>query len=182
MTHTLSDEYLVFKGKIFVCDIDSISKCITIFDNQTVLGFDTESKPSFKKGIQSKISIIQLADDKNALIFRIQHYRIHTELIALFENKNIIKVGSGIKQDLKQLQQVCTFNPQSFVDLQDLLKQKGYEVMGLKKMTELFLNKKLSKRQQLSNWNKPQLTEAQIRYAATDAYATYLLYQKLNNE
>lgn len=174
-------DYLIFQGKIIVCTefCDHFISTVNFLNHQTILGFDTETRPSFKKGISNKTTLIQFSTHDTAVLFRLVNYKIPDLVIGLLENNNIQKVGVGTAQDIRQLQKLRKFNPMGFIDLQTLAKNKGVDVLSLRKLCELFLHKKMSKRQQLSNWESKELTEAQVRYAATDAYAALLIYEKM---
>ncbi|MGQ9846116.1 MAG: 3'-5' exonuclease [Bacteroidales bacterium] len=180
-THNTPTDYLNFEGKIIVCTeySDHFNSAIIFLNKQTILGFDTETRPSFKKGIRNKTALIQFSTHDTAVLFRLVNYKIPDLVVRLLENNNIQKVGVGINQDIEQLQKLRKFNPNGFIDLQILAKNKGLGALSLRKLSEYFLAKKISKRQQLSNWELKRLTDAQIRYAATDAYAALLIYEKM---
>jgi ribonuclease D len=178
------DEFLRFNGKIYVVSkhSENFKEVINLLKVSSIVGFDTESKPSFRKGLTNKPSLIQFATKEFAVLYRIQKQSIANEIISILEDENIIKVGTGITQDLNQLSKISVFKPASFVDIQKLAQKLSINNISLKKLTEQLLNKKLSKRQQLSNWEAINLSDAQIKYAATDAYACLLIYEKLINE
>ncbi len=178
------DEYISFNGKIILTseESDTYTKAISFINKQPIVGFDTETRPSFKKGISNKVSLIQFATNRHAILFRLIKHKIPAELIQIFENRNIIKAGVGINQDIKRLQELEPFIPQSFIEIQTLVKKTNLEVLSLKKLCEQLFQKKLSKRQQLSNWESVILTDAQVKYAATDAWVSYLIYIKLMDE
>lgn len=175
-------DYLIFEGKVIICSelSDNFQIALDFLNSQSLIGFDTETRPSFKKGISNKTTLIQFSTHEIAVLIRLVNYQIPNAVIRILENKNINKIGVGTAQDIRQLQKLKKFNPSGFIDLQTLAKSKGIEALSLRKLTELLLNKKLSKRQQLSNWESKELTEAQIRYAATDAYAALLIFEKMN--
>lgn len=179
-----TEEFLKFDGKVIITTqfSDIFSETIKFLASQSILGFDTETRPSFKKGVSYLPSLIQLATKSVVVLYRIQQKKLPPEIIQIFENKNIIKVGAGISQDIKNLQKLTTFNPESFVDIQKIAKEKGIENVSLRKLSEQLLFKNISKRQQLSNWENTELTTAQIQYAATDAYACLLIYERLCHE
>ncbi|MCX7861908.1 MAG: 3'-5' exonuclease domain-containing protein 2 [Bacteroidales bacterium] len=176
-----NDEYLKFQGEIIVTSATSqnFSYALSLLNKHQVIGFDTETKPSFKKGVNHLPSLIQLATPSVVILYQIRNKPIAKEIIAILENKEIVKVGAGIHQDIRNLQKITSFVPQAFVDIQTIAKELSIEKINLKKLTELLLEKKLSKRQQLSNWGAVELSEAQKLYAATDAYACLLIYEKL---
>ncbi|NSW44491.1 MAG: 3'-5' exonuclease domain-containing protein 2 [Bacteroidales bacterium] len=176
-----TEDYLIFNGKIIIVSEENphFDEAINFLKKQTLVGFDTETRPSFKKGVSNKTTLIQFATNDTAILFRLIKHQIPNDLIPIFENPNILKVGVGCSQDIQQLQKLKKFSAKGFIDIQTIAKSKGIDVLSLRKLSEKLFNKKISKRQQLSNWESKELTEAQIRYAATDAYAALLIYQKL---
>lgn len=143
------------------------------------LGFDTETRPSFKKGEVYKVALLQLATDHDAYIIRLHHVTQFEILKEVFENEQIIKVGVAIRDDLKALQKLFKFLPANFTELQGLAKTKGLQNFGLKGMTAEVLQSALSKASKMTNWENPVLTEPQLLYAATDAWIGLQLYKKL---
>lgn len=178
------NNYLRFNGKIIICQENSsnFNQAMNYLQSQTILGFDTEARPSFKKGVTNNISLIQFATYDTAILVRLLNNTIPNRVIQILEDEKIIKVGVGSTLDNHNLQKLKKYTPKSFIDLQDLAKAKGIEVFSLKKLCEVLLHKKISKRQQLSNWESKKLSDAQINYAATDAYAAILLYEILKND
>lgn len=145
----------------------------------TELGFDTETRPSFKKGEVHKVALLQLSTETDAFVFRLFAFNEYGPIKEIFENPAILKVGAAIRDDLRVLQARFKFEPKNFVELQDLAKKKNLENFGLKGMTEEVLGAKLSKGAKLTNWENPHLTEAQLMYAATDAWVGLMIYRKL---
>jgi ribonuclease D len=143
------------------------------------LGFDTETKPSFKKGDHFKMALLQLSNLDDAYLIRLHFIHEFELLREILEKKNIIKVGLAIRDDIKGLQKLFPFTPHGFVELQDIAKQKGLKNLGLKGMTEEVLNVTLSKKAKLTNWEAIKLSEEQLTYAATDAWIGLKLYQEL---
>lgn len=146
-----------------------------------VIGFDTETRPSFKKGQIHKLALIQLAIPGEVFIFRINKVGFTDELIELFEDENILKVGVSIRDDLKKLSQMRKFRPQGFLELQNYSDSFHIESNSLKKLAAIVLGIRVSKSQRLTNWEAPELTEAQLIYAATDAWACLKIYNKLRS-
>ncbi len=181
--NSIIEEYLNFEGRVIICfeDSSNFDDAMDFLQVQTMLGFDTETRPSFKKGVTNKTTLIQFATPDTAVLVRLMNYKIPDRVIQILENEKITKIGVGTAQDNRQLQKLRKFTPKSFIDLQTLAKTKGIEVFSLRKLCELLLHKKVSKRQQLSNWESKELSEAQIRYAATDAYAALLIYEKMHD-
>ncbi len=169
-----------FKGTIHIVDSDeTMNYAISYLKKCSIIGFDTETRPSFKKGVSYATSLLQLSDNHNAFLFRLNITRLPKELTRIFLSKKIIKAGAAIHDDIKSLKAITKFTTNSFVDIQTLAKDLGIEHFGLKKLCPLVLGFRISKRQQLSNWNAQTLSEAQKLYAATDAWVCYELYKAL---
>jgi ribonuclease D len=172
-----------FEGKVIVADTEKIAvKALGKLNGTAVLGFDTETKPTFKKGVTHQVALIQLASDDLAVLIRIQKTGIFPELKALLEDEKIAKVGIATKQDLKELKESGDFEPKGFIDLNKEAPRYGYESVGVKNLSAMILGFRVSKRQQTSNWEAPQLTEAQIRYAATDAWVCREIYLRMKKQ
>ncbi len=146
-----------------------------------VLGFDTETKPSFKKGQYHKVALLQLSTADEAFLFRVNHFDLPPEIFHVLSNPEIIKAGAAIRDDIKALKYLRPFTPRGFVELQDQAKDLGFNVFSLKKLAGVALGFRISKAQQLSNWDADQLNEAQMLYAATDAWVSYEIYKHFNN-
>jgi ribonuclease D len=169
-----------FEGRITVVeDPSAIQEIVALLSNEKVLGFDTETKPSFKKGESNHISLLQISTATDAYLFRIHKTGLPVEIINLFENPNIYKVGVGIRDDLRGLNKISKFRPVKFVELQDMVKVFDIDVFSLKALAGLILNVRISKRQRLSNWETEVLTTGQIDYAATDAWIALRIFQEL---
>ncbi len=170
-----------FEGEIIVItDKEAAKKCALKLLNEKLLGFDTEAKPSFKKGEINNVCMIQLSTDTKAYIFRVHLFEIPDELIQIFESQDIIKAGAAIRDDIKDLQKLRSFIPKSFVEIQDSAKAIGSQNFGLKSMAALFLNFRISKSAKLTNWENTHLTTQQLIYAATDAWVGLKLHQAIS--
>lgn len=171
-----------FEGRISVIenreDFDQAMSEISKYD---VLGFDTETKPAFKKGVKHQIALIQISNSHEAWLFRANRIGFPPELIKLFEDENILKVGAGLTDDMQRLKEMKGFKPAGFLDLQKYVEAFKIESKSLKKIVAIVLGYKISKSQQLSNWESPELTKMQQRYAATDAWVCLEVYNKLRN-
>jgi len=173
---------LEFTGEIVVISSDEeLIRWLPLLVTESVLGFDTETKPTFRKGELNSIALLQLANSHLALLIRLKHTGIPKPLISLLQNASILKIGAAIRDDLKALQKVKAFTPQGFIDLQNIVADYGIGELGVRKMAAIVLGKKVSKSQQLSNWNAPILSDAQQQYAAIDAWACREIYMKLTN-
>jgi len=169
-----------FEGKIDVIeDANVVEELVSELETYDAIGFDTETKPSFQKGKINQVSLLQFSTSNKAYLFRLNKTGLHPALLRLLENPNIKKVGVGIRDDIKGLNRLTTFIHQGFIEIQDHVKRVGIEDTSLKKLAGLVLNFRVSKRQRLSNWEAPHLSEGQILYAATDAWVALELYHKL---
>ncbi|MEM9896307.1 MAG: 3'-5' exonuclease [Bacteroidota bacterium] len=172
---------LYFDESITVVDSNAeLEEKIQALWKEEILGFDTESKPTFRKGQYHPTCLVQLATEKEAFLIRIDKVTDHRPLTDLLEYKGVAKLGISITDDLIDLKKVCPFSPSSFYDLNDLAREAGLKHIGVRKLTALLLKKRISKNQQTSNWENEDLTDAQKRYAATDAWICLQLYKKMN--
>jgi ribonuclease D len=151
-----------------------------IIENIKIFGFDTETRPTFRKGRFNNTALVQLAISDKAFLFRINLTGIPDLLVEIIENKDIIKVGVAIRHDLISLQKLRSLNPSGFIDLQQYVEQFGIRDKGLKKLTANILGLRLVKGQQTSNWESKKLLQTQLEYAATDAWVCYEMYRKLS--
>ncbi|MBQ8646106.1 MAG: 3'-5' exonuclease domain-containing protein 2 [Bacteroidales bacterium] len=150
---------------------------------QQAIGFDTETKPCFVPKVpRNKMAILQLSGPDRAYIFRLQQVGVPPKLAALLGNPNILKIGAAVHDDIRGLQEYRKFIPKGFVDLQRLAPAYGIEEKSVRKMSAIILKKRVSKSQQLSNWESSHLSEAQLRYAAIDAWICREMYYKLMAE
>lgn len=172
-----------FEGKTSVIsEADKLPKIVKEIEKHDVVGFDTETRPSFKKGQIYQVSLLQVAIPGKAFLIRINHTGVTEHIASLFENESIIKAGVGIRDDLKALQKHRMFEPKGCVDLSVVAKQAGLQVESVKKLAGLLLGFRISKSSQTSNWEAPTFTSKQIEYAATDAWVCLELYKKLREK
>jgi ribonuclease D len=171
-----------FKGEIVL--IDNLKTFHEVFPRlmgSDLLGFDTETRPTFKKGKRNTVSLIQLSTEYLACLIRINKIGIPDELVSLLSDPKVIKAGVAVHDDIKFLKNVKKFNPEGFVDLQNMVKDFGIQSAGLKKLSAIVLGFRISKRQQVTDWEAEKLSEAQVIYAATDAWVCHQIYRKLRN-
>ncbi|MDX9811984.1 MAG: 3'-5' exonuclease [Bacteroidales bacterium] len=172
-----------FRGEIVVIDnIKAFRENFPRLLGSRILGFDTETRPSFKKGRKNKVSLIQLANENLACLFRINRIGLPEELADLLADPGVVKTGVAIHDDLKSLKNIRRFSPSGFIDLQGYVKDFGIKSAGLKKLSAIVLGFRISKQQQVTDWEAETLTEAQAVYAATDAWVCHQIYVKLNND
>jgi len=172
-----------FDGEVIVVDRAAVVKTAVAFlSTVRIVGFDTETKPSFKRGQVNPVALLQLSTDEKAFLFRINKIGLPAPLKAILADPEILKVGVAIRDDIKGLQRVSPFTPGGFVELQDEVKDFGIHDFSLKKIAGIVLGMRISKSQRLSNWEADELTEAQQSYAATDAWVSYLILYSLTRE
>jgi ribonuclease D len=143
------------------------------------LGFDTETRPSFTKGQNYQVALLQFATQDKAYLFRLNKIPLLPEITTLLSTENVIKTGVGILDDVKALQKLAPFEARGFVDLSKVAEQQGFTSLGLRALTAIFLGKRLTKGAKLTNWNHPRLTPAQLSYAALDASVGLKIYERL---
>lgn len=174
---------LQFEGRVTLVDtMQKFHQAMGEMGRPSVLGFDTETRPSFKKGQRHRVSLLQLADENRAWLFRLNMIGLPPELTALLANQQIIKTGVAIHDDIKALKSLTPFEPGGFVDLQTVVAAHGIKQLGLKKLSAIILGYSISKSQQTSNWDAAALTEPQQLYAATDAWVCRRIYLALNGK
>jgi ribonuclease D len=169
-----------FRGEIIVVDdADSVSRAVGMLRGQDILGFDTETKPAFRKGVVNEVALMQLSTYDRAFIFRLNKTGFPPVLSSLLSDSKVLKVGAAIRDDIKSLQRLRRFNPGGFIELQDMVKQYDIKDSGLRKLAGIVLGIQISKSQQVSNWERDELTDAQLIYAATDAWVCHEIYRTL---
>jgi ribonuclease D len=171
---------IAFEGKIICIDnVEDVGAAVAELGKYARLGFDTETRPAFKKGQKYDVSLLQLSAGNKAYLFRLNMTGLPSTLAAILANQNIAKIGVAIHDDIKALQKLRKFTPAGFIELQDMVKGYGITSAGLKKLSAIILGSTISKRQQVTNWENPNLTQAQKIYAATDAWVSLQIYEKL---
>ena len=184
--HHISKEELqqlpvqVFEGQVIIIDRpEQVAEAVAYLRKSRVLGVDTESRPSFTRGIHYPTALVQIADRKRCFLFRLTHIGVPQELADLFADEKICKVGLAFKDDINGLRRRHDFKPANCIDIQHLVPLYGIMDMGLQKLFAICFGRKISKAQQLTNWENTHLTPEQARYASTDAWATLLIYEDL---
>lgn len=169
-----------FDGETVVVDHpEQIDEAVAYLRGCKVLGIDTEARPSFVRGIHYPTALVQIASEERCYLFRLNKIGMPASLAKIFSNKSICKVGLAFKDDLSGLRRLHDFKPANCVDVQSLVAKYGILELGLQKIFAIVFGKKISKSQQLTNWEADTLTPEQARYAATDAWATLLIYKAL---
>lgn len=171
-----------FPGAIHVIENvgSDFNNAIKYLRTQKIIGFDTETRPCFSASQpRYGVALLQLSGPDRAYLFRINKMGMHRRLCNLLSNEKVIKVGAAVTDDIRGLQRYSGFTPAAFVDLQKIVGDYGIRDRSVKKMTAIILGFRISKAQQLSNWEAETLSESQIKYAATDAWVCREMYLKL---
>lgn len=169
-----------FEGEVIVVDKpEMVADAAAYLRQHTVLGVDTEARPSFKRGVHYPTALVQIATLERCYLFRLTHVGMPVEIAEIFANPDICKVGLAFKDDITGLRRRRDFKPANCVDLQSMVCKYGIMELGLQKIFAIIFGKKISKSQQLTNWENSHLTPEQARYASTDAWATLSIYLAL---
>ena len=174
---------IAWEGPIKVLeDESSMAAAAEKLLDETHLGFDTETRPTFKKGQYYPPALIQLATSEMVYLFRICKTKTLTPLLPVLQSEEILKTGVAIGDDVKELRAMESFEPGGFVEIADLTCQLGYQNKGLRALAALLMHGRISKAAQVSNWARPELDRKQIRYAATDAWISREIYVRATAE
>lgn len=172
-----------FPGRIIVAQSrEEAEKACTYLRQYSILGFDTETRPNFKKGITNKIALIQLSTDDTCFLFRLNLIGFPDCLAGLLTSPAIKKIGLSLTDDFSAINKSKPIHPENFIELQTFVKKYGIEDNGLKRIYGILFGKRIAKGQRLTNWNAEVLTDAQKMYAALDAWACLRIYNELKNK
>jgi ribonuclease D len=175
-------EYASFPGKIQVIDGvgADFNRAVAYLRSQKVIGFDTETRPCFSANQpRYGVALLQLSGPEKAFLFRVNKMGMHRRLCSILADEKIVKVGAAIHDDIRGLQKLNDFKAGGFVDLQRIVLEWGIRDKSVKKMAAIIMSFRISKTQQLSNWEAETLSEQQCKYAATDAWVCREMYLKL---
>ncbi len=175
-------ELVQFEGRIFTVDTEAEARKATDFlMREKTVGVDTETKPVFKKGRKmNPVALMQVSTLDSCFLFRLNYIGLPDCLVDLLESDKLLKVGLSLQDDFRQLTRRRSINPCGYVELQQMVREFGITDMSLAKLYANLFNCRISKSQQLSNWEADVLNERQKRYAATDAWACVRIYNELN--
>ena len=169
-----------FEGEVIVVDRpEMVTEAAAYLRQHNVLGVDTEARPSFKRGVHYPTALVQISTLQRCYLFRLTHVGMPVEIAQIFADPNICKVGLAFKDDINGLRRRRDFKPANCIDLQAIVCKYGIMDLGLQKIFAIIFGKKISKAQQLTNWENSHLTPEQARYASTDAWATLSIYLAL---
>ena len=170
---------IAWEGEIQIVEsIEKMEAVAATLANESHLGFDTETRPSFKKGDYYPPALIQLATKHCVYLFRISETETFDPLLPILESPHILKTGVAIKDDVKELRAMEDFTPNGFIEIADITMRLGYENRGLRALAGLLLQGRISKAAQVTNWARPKLDNKQVRYAATDAWISREIYRQ----
>ena len=169
-----------FRGEIRIVEHerDIAAACKTLAE-QPVIGFDTETRPSFRPGVTFRVSLLQLSTPTVCYLFRLNKIPLAKPILPLLEDRRILKIGADVAGDLRSLRQIRHFRDGGFVDLQGIAPEWGIGEKSLRKLSAIVLGRRVSKAQRLSNWEAATLTDKQQLYAATDAWVCTRIYEQL---
>ena len=170
---------IAWEGEIKILESpEEMQAAAAVLANESHLGFDTETRPSFEKGDHYPPALIQLATEQCVYLFRISKTETFDPLVPILESPDILKTGVAIENDVKELRAMEDFTPSGFVEIADITVKLGYENRGLRALAGLLLKGRISKAAQVSNWARPELDNKQVRYAATDAWISREIYRQ----
>jgi len=170
-----------FGGRIVIVDTpETIEAACRDLESHGAIGFDTETRPSFVVGVTNKVALLQLSTPDTCYLFRLCRIALERPLQNLLSNKHVLKIGVAVSGDLRALNTLRRFRPAGFVDLQSEAPKYGIEEKSLRKLSAIVLGRRVSKAQRLSNWEAASLTDAQLLYAATDAWVSLRIYEQLH--
>lgn len=171
-----------FAGRIIVIQTKAeADKAVEYLMKYDLVGFDTETRPSFKKGQYYKVSLIQISTDDTCFLFRLNYIGFPESLKQFMSSPEVTKIGLSLRDDFGALRKRSSVEPVNFIDLQSIVGSYGIDAASLQKIYAILFKKKISKGQRLSNWEADVLTEPQKKYAALDAWACLTIYKHLNN-
>ena len=171
---------VLFNGRIVVVLTEQeAQKAVRFLLSQSILGLDTETRPSFKKGTMNQVALLQVSSRDVCFLFRLNQLGLSPSIKRLLEDTIVTKIGLSLRDDLHSLHRLGDFKDGKFVDLQNLVSEVGVEDLSLQKLYANFFGQRISKREQLTNWEADILSDKQKLYAATDAWSCIMLYQEL---
>lgn len=169
-----------FRGEIRVIEHErDIAAACKYLSGQSVIGFDTETRPSFRPGVMFRVSLLQLSSPEVCYLFRLNKIPLAKPILQLLEDRDTLKIGADVAGDLRSLRKIRHFRDGGFVDLQSIASEWGIEEKSLRKLSAIVLGRRVSKAQRLSNWEAATLTDKQRLYAATDAWVCTRIYDRL---
>ena len=175
---------LEYNGRniVLVDSLHKLKSTMEVIKKEEFVGIDTETKPSFEKGKVNKVALLQISTADTCYLIRLNVLGMQNSIIELLSSAKPLKVGLSLKDDYKMLNRRRSFKPAGFLDLQSVIGKFGIKDLSLQKIYAIMFNKKISKAQRLTNWQAPNLTLAQQKYAAVDAWACMDIYNVIKDE
>ena len=171
---------VLFEGRIVVVITEQeAEKAVRFLLSQRLLGVDTETRPSFRRGQLNQVALLQVWGGDICFLFRLNQLGMSPAVKQLLEDTTVPKIGLSLRDDLMMLHKLGDFNTGNFIDLQDHVREIGVEDLSLQKLYANFFGQRISKRERLTNWEADILQDKQKAYAATDAWACVMLYEEL---
>lgn len=171
-----------FEGDITLIDRrEDVAEAVAYLRSQPLVGFDTETKPNFRKGMSNTVSLMQVSSEERSFLFRLNKIGFCDELREFMECEDVLKVGLSLKDDFHMLHQIGSFEQANFVELQDMVKEFRITDASLQKIYAILFGERISKAQRLTNWEAATLTPAQMAYASLDAWACQRIYRLLEH-
>lgn len=168
-----------FPGRIItILTAGEAERAVDYLLTSDILGFDTETRPVFTKGRHNKVALLQVSNRDTCFLFRLNRIGLCPAVKRLLETTSVVKVGLSWHDDILSLKKRGDFRPRGFFELQDHMKELGILDMSLAKLYANLFHQRISKREQLSNWEADVLSDKQKMYAATDAWACIQLYEE----
>ena len=172
-----------FPGRIVIVDRDElVEEACNDLMRYPIIGFDTETRPSFRAGVSYKVGLLQLSTPEVCYLFRLSHIRLSNKILKVLGSRQVLKVGADVTGDIRSLHALRNFHADGFVDLQVEASRWGIEEKSLRKLSAIVLGVRVSKAQRLSNWEAEVLTDQQQEYAATDAWVCPRILERLSQE
>ncbi len=171
-----------YTGKVHLLENENQAQAAAQkISQQTIVGFDTETRPAFRKGQKFEPALLQLATDQAVYLFQLKKTGLPAGLLAVLEDRSIVKAGVATRDDIRELQMIQEFQPGGFVDLSEISHRNNLHNHGLRPLSAALLGIRISKKARQSNWANNNLSQAQICYASTDAWLSRELYLKMQN-
>lgn len=172
-----------YQGNIqLITKKEEVKACVEELEKSKLLGFDTETRPAFKKGESYLPCLLQLANENSCYLFRLNKTGLTADLIRLLSKEDIVKAGVAIRDDLIGLKKLKSFEPGGFIEIADMAKEQGHQKLGLRSLAEELMEIKVSKKMRTSNWERKELSPQQMAYAAADAHLGLKLFQILKKK
>ncbi len=174
-------EAVVYPGNITIVDTPELAAdAVSVLENESLVGFDTETKPAFKKGQSHPVALMQVATESQSFLFRLNVLGMNPDIKRFLENERITKIGLSLKDDFFVMHRSAEFEPKGFIDLQGYVREFRIADCSLQRIYAILFGRRISKAQRLSNWEAPTLTPAQQSYASIDAWACLKIYNFLS--